>query len=128
MTRFNKLKFEEAHHGMMQATVEFDNKFGVSVVYGSAAACQYEFDANGEYIGTYEVAILFDGNISYANPIADDVIGWLDKEEVNQIIKQVEELKTSDEGTVTEWELLETDDDEPEWLKNTDDWSNENNT
>ena len=68
-----------------QATLTFDNGYGVSIVFGEA------FYSNG--IDTYELAILKDGKLCYDTYITDDVMGWLTEEQVTDIMKKVQGLK-----------------------------------
>jgi len=72
--------FKEAKH----AVENFDNNYGVSVLFGSC------FYSNG--IDTYEVAILFDGALTYNTEITSDVIGHLSEDEVTEIMEMVQSL------------------------------------
>ena len=67
-----------------QAIIDFDNGFGVSVVFGNA------FYSNG--IDTYELAIIKDGSICYSTEITGDVIGHLSEQEVTDIMIKVQNL------------------------------------
>lgn len=70
----------------VHAVKMFDNGYGVSVLLGSM------FYSNGHT--TYEVAILnSDGSIAYDTPITDDVLGHRTIEEVDDIMRQVQELE-----------------------------------
>lgn len=64
--------------------MEFDNKYGVSVIFGSM------FYSNG--MDTYEVAVMFDGHISYNSGITDDVIGYQTERQVTAIMKKIQLL------------------------------------
>ena len=74
-------EYMEAKHAVMR----FDNGYGISVVKGDM------FYSNG--IDTYEVAVLKDGAICYDTSITDDVIGYVNADEVSNIMKQIKELK-----------------------------------
>jgi hypothetical protein len=93
MKTFKDLKFEKhqlasgeilIYQDAKQATMNFENRYGVSVVFGNC------FYSNG--IDTYEVAILFEDSLCYTTHITDDVIGYQTKTEVSKIMKQVQEL------------------------------------
>jgi hypothetical protein len=67
-----------------QKVFSFSNGFGASVVckhgtYGS------EFDL-------FEVAVLRDGDICYNSGLTTDTIGWLDFQEVADLLKKIEAL------------------------------------
>lgn len=65
--------------------MEFKNGYGVSVLFGEA------FYSNG--IDTYEVAILKDGSLCYTTPLTDDVLGNQTREEVDEILKEIQSWK-----------------------------------
>lgn len=60
--------------------------------YMEAKHAVMRFD-NGYGIDTYEVAVLKDGAICYDTSITDDVIGYVNADEVSNIMKQIQELK-----------------------------------
>ena len=68
----------------MQAKHEFPNKFGVSVVKGDGI---YGFED-----GLYELAVTYDGQLTYDTDITDDVIGHLDKDDIGELLRRVEGL------------------------------------
>ena len=81
--------------GGTYARLEFPhNKYGVSVVSGS---CTH---SGG---GTYEVAILYDGSITYNTPLTHDVLGYQDKEDINEILAIISHY------TDGQWETDEDD-------------------
>jgi hypothetical protein len=69
-----------------QAEMNFDNGYGISVITGEAA---YTSDNK-----PYEIAILFEGNLTYNTHITDDVIGHQDSKDVTRVMQQVQELKS----------------------------------
>lgn len=74
--------------GEEQATMDFDNGFGVSVVFGEI------FYSNG--VDTYELAVMKDGELHYDNPVANgDVCGYLKKTELMKLINEVANFKDS---------------------------------
>lgn len=88
MKTFKDLKFEDhkvTSSFSTQAVIEFDNKYGVSVITGDRA---YSSEKN-----PYEVAILYKDQITYNTHITDNVIGYCDEEKVTEIMKQVQELE-----------------------------------
>ena len=73
-------EYMNAKHAIMQ----FENGYGVSVLKGTL------FYSNG--IDTYEVAVLDNNGICYNTSITNDVIGYVDADEVSNIMKQIQEL------------------------------------
>lgn len=66
------------------AVMRFDNGYGVSVVRWTM------FYSNG--VDTYEVSVLDKYGICYKTPITNDVIGYVDADEVTDIMKRIQEL------------------------------------
>lgn len=86
-TLFNELNFvsHPMGNGMIQCIVEFKNGYGASIVQG---AFTY---GGGE--GLYEIAVFGkDGKISYKTPITNDVLGNLNKEDVEKILIDIKNL------------------------------------
>lgn len=89
MKTFKDLEFKEHqlakfYKGAKQAIMEFENGFGVSVIFGSC------FYSNG--IDTYEVAVLKNGSLCYDTIITSDVLGGLTESEVSEVIQKVQNL------------------------------------
>ena len=84
MKSFNDLVFNNAKI-FKQATLSFDNNYGVSVITGKGAY--------GNKNAPYEVAVLYMGELCYSTDITSDVIGYCTEEKVTRIMKQVQELK-----------------------------------
>lgn len=82
---FDDLQFypHEAGSGM-HAVMNFHNGYGVSVLCGKL------FYSNG--IDTYEVGILYDGNLTYSTEITSDVLGGLTRDEVTEVMEKVQKL------------------------------------
>ena len=72
------------YSNIKHAVLDFDNGYSISVLFGNA------FYSNG--INTYEAAVLKDGTLCYDTPITNDVIGYKTKEEITEIMKQIQEL------------------------------------
>ena len=70
----------------IQAIMEFDNGYGVSVIRGQYFYCNEN---------TYEVAILKDGDLCY--DITDDVLGYQTEDQVTKIMKK---LQTYEKGSL----------------------------
>ena len=88
MKTFDDLVFKPHPVGIgTQAYETFDNGYGVSVICGDL------FYSNG--VDTYELAVLKDGKICYDTPITDDVIGYLSEDEVTEVMKRVQRLRTT---------------------------------
>ena len=79
------LSMRRKYTNLKQATLEFENGYGVSVIFGEA------FFSNG--INTYELAVLKDGNLRYDTWITDDVMRYLTEGEVTAAMIKVQELK-----------------------------------
>lgn len=62
----------------------FENGYGASVIkhYGSY----------GYYEDLFELAVLYEGELSYNTPITDDVIGHLTNDEVLELLKKIKNL------------------------------------
>ena len=86
MKTFNDLEFNQHPIGMgVQARMEFDNGFEVSVVKGPHT---YGGDA-----GLYELAVFKDGELHYDNSVADgDVRGYLSEEEVSNLMLEIQKF------------------------------------
>ena len=80
----DKKVFQNEYKDAKQATIDFDNGYGISVLLGKP------FYSNG--IDTYEVAVLKDGNLCYDTNITDDVLGGQSKEMVTSVMKQIQNL------------------------------------
>lgn len=63
---------------------QFANGYGASVIRNS--------QSYGGPEGFYELAILKDGKINYKTPITNDVIGWLDPDEVEELLDKIKAL------------------------------------
>ena len=88
MKTFDDLKFVDVvvlYNPGIRCRMMFENGYGVSVV-----STQRSY---GGKQGFYEVAVLnSDGEITYDTPITDDVVGWLTKDGVTDIMAQVQNL------------------------------------
>jgi hypothetical protein len=63
---------------------QFDNGYEVSVV-------KSPYTYGGDK-GLYELAIFKDGEITYATPITDDVMGYLRPEDVTDVMAKIQQL------------------------------------
>lgn len=79
---FKELEFypHEIHSGE-HARYTFPNGYGVSVI-----------NDPGTYSskGTYEVAILYDGHLTYNTPLTDDVLSEQTPEDIDTILSTIE--------------------------------------
>ena len=66
------------------AVMEFENGYGVSVIFGD------QFCSNG--IDTYEVAIIKDNHVCFDTPLTDNVLAYQNEDEVTEIMRKVQEL------------------------------------
>jgi hypothetical protein len=68
-----------------KSRITFDNGFGASVV-------SHSFSYGGNQ-GLYELAVLFEDEIHYDNPIAcGDVRGYLSESDVTELLIQIQQL------------------------------------
>ena len=66
------------------AQLNFDNKYGVSVITGDGA---YQSEGN------YEVAVLYDDSLCYSTDITDDVLSYQSVEDINNIMENLQYRK-----------------------------------
>ena len=87
MKTFNDLDFNPMEMGIgFIARINFDNGYGASVVKST-------FSYGGNQ-GLYELAVLFEDDITYNTPITDDVLGHLTEDDVTKYLQQIQELKS----------------------------------
>tara|TARA_R110000744_G_scaffold246942_1_gene363433 strand:- start:7619 stop:7888 length:270 start_codon:yes stop_codon:yes gene_type:complete len=89
MKLFNELDFK-AHsvwEGGKQARISFENGYGASVISGGGS---YTSDEN-----PYELAVLYDGAITYNTGITSDVIGNLNAKGVNTLLGKIKNLQSN---------------------------------
>lgn len=84
--KFKDLVFEKHPVSILnsRAFYQFPNGYGVSVIDGDYAYCDN---------GTYEVAIMKDGEICFDTPLTDEVLRYQTPEEIEEILKEVESYK-----------------------------------
>lgn len=63
---------------------QFANGYGASVIRSR--------QSYGGPEGFYELAFLKDGKINYKTPITNDVVGWLDPDEVEELLDKIKAL------------------------------------
>lgn len=85
MKKFEDLvmKIHPSFKDGVQARMDFDNGFGVSVVRGKGSY---------GYPDKWELAVMKDNDLCYDSGITDDVLGYLTELEVTEYMKQVQEL------------------------------------
>lgn len=88
MKKFEDLIFEEINDTFMKGVksrMMFENGYGVSVVSHT-----YSY---GGRDGLFELAVLDkDGNLTYETPVTNDVLGYLSKHEVTEVMDEVQKL------------------------------------
>jgi hypothetical protein len=89
MKKFEDLEFKKIEDNPFQTGVVsrmvFENGFGVSVV-------SHTYSYGGKD-GLFEVAVLGkDGDLTYDTPVTNDVVGYLNPDEVTEIMEQVQSL------------------------------------
>ena len=93
MASFYDLQFSswmgENSYWRMNAVYNFPNGYGVSVVFGPGS---YGADE-----GKFELAVLKNGFLCYDSGITDDVIGYLEIDQVSDVMNKVEQLEPTDE-------------------------------
>ncbi len=89
MKKFEDLEFDkisdEPFMSGVRSRIMFENGFGVSVV-------SHTYSYGGKD-GLFEVAVLDeDGDLTYNTPVTNDVVGYLNPDEVTDIMEQVQNL------------------------------------
>lgn len=88
MKTFEDLEFSKIvspYLSGVRSRLMFENGFGVSVVCTDLSY--------GGKDGLYEIAVLnSQGDITYDTELTNDVIGWLDKDKVTEIMLQVQKI------------------------------------
>ena len=87
MKTFKDLEFVPHAAGMggVMSRIQFENGYGASVV-------KTDYTYGGDK-GLYELAVLdSDGNLTYATPVTDDVIGYLRPEDVTDVLAKIQQL------------------------------------
>lgn len=67
-----------------QAIMEFPNGWGLSVINGEFAYCDNE---------TFEVAILWHGELDYSTEITDNVLRYQTPREITEVMKKLQKMK-----------------------------------
>lgn len=85
-TTFKDLEFRPHPSDVddVHALITFDNGYGASIICAS-------FSYGGK-AGLYELAVTKDGDLCYTTPITNDVLGWLNEQEVEQILTNIKNL------------------------------------
>ena len=93
MKTFNDLEFKPLSimEGL-QARMDFENGYGVSVIRFKSPLGGFGSYTNSDQ--EWELAVMYNGELTYNTPITDDVIGYLKNDDVSDIMKRVQELKT----------------------------------
>jgi hypothetical protein len=88
MKTFNDLEFKQLDSFLngIQSRTHFDNGYGVSVV-------KHEYSYGGKD-GLYELAVLKGDELCYDTSVTSDVEGYLSEDEVTELLKQIQELKS----------------------------------
>ena len=88
MKKFEDLDFIKLDDGFMKGVkcrMMFENGFGVSVV-------SHTYSYGGKD-GLFEIAVLDeDGDLTYNTPVTNDVVGYLNPDEVTDIMEEVQKL------------------------------------
>lgn len=100
---FSHLEWEAHPYGGEKARHFFANGYGISVITGK----QWYSDGVHAHKG-YELAVLDkDGNLLYGDITDSDVLGYLTKEEVTEVGKQVAKLQPGSYPLVEEESSIE---------------------
>lgn len=92
--QFSDLEFKTRRDGQegKHASVQFANGYGASIISGPNF---YTSDTH-----PYELAVLSEsGDICYTTPITGDVEGWLNEDDVTQLLEKIEALDPTDKGS-----------------------------
>jgi hypothetical protein len=80
--RFKSKKIPKPFDGS-QAVLNFENNYGISVINGFGAYCGKN---------TFEVAILFNGDLCYDTEITNDVLPYQTEENITDIMIKLQSL------------------------------------
>ncbi len=85
-----------------QRLYEFDNGYGASVVSAKNPTISESWSmfggSYGHEQGLMELAVIGpDGDLDYSTPIADDVVGNLNKADVERYLRQISELPSKEQ-------------------------------
>jgi len=84
MKTFKDLEFKRHSIGKdWKSRMDFDNGYGVSVV---------KFNGSCGYPNLWEVAVMYEGSLTYNTDITDDVIGLQTDQDVTDVMKKVQAL------------------------------------
>jgi hypothetical protein len=84
---FEQYLIKEGSHigyGGLAYEFKFDNNYGASVIKHD---CSY-----GNVDDLFELAVLYDGQITYDTDFTQDVIGWLTQDEVIEFLEHIKNL------------------------------------
>jgi len=84
MKGFKDLTLDDHPMGGTSAREQFDNGYGVSVV-----STPFSY---GGVDGLYELAVLYNNEITYYTEITSDVLGYLSEDEVTDIMEDIQLL------------------------------------
>ena len=62
----------------------FENSYGASVISHSGSY--------GGKFGLWELAVLYNDDLCYTTPITNDVIGWLNEEDLQVVLNKIKSL------------------------------------
>ena len=90
MTKISDLEWTP-HMGGEHAEAGFPNGYSASVLRGGPfyTGC-----------GTFEIAVKRNGVLDYTTPIMDDVLGYLNEDETNRVLAEIECLPACDNGLI----------------------------
>lgn len=71
-------------NGHKQAMLNFDNGYGVSVLFGKS------FYSNG--VDKFELAVLKDGKLCFDTHITNEVVGYINSDKVTELMKLIQKL------------------------------------
>ena len=84
ISNFKKIE-EDSHRIGVKCRMVFENGYGVSVVSHT--------HSYGGSKGLFEIAVLGkDGDLTYDTPVTNDVVGYLNPDEVTEIMEHVQSL------------------------------------
>lgn len=75
---------EKSYYGGIQKVYNFPNGYGASVIQHEGS---YGFEK-----GQWELAVLFMEELCYSSPITDDVIGYLNEPQVDNLLEQIKQI------------------------------------
>lgn len=92
--QYTKLNYEGFERYFKNISIEFLGGFRYVFKFpnGYGASVIKHFASYGNEQDLFELAVLKDGNLCYTTPITNDVIGYLNNDEVLELLERIKSL------------------------------------